>query len=333
MTDLPYGPHGGDGRLVARSLGLDPDAVLDLSANLNPFAPPVDAVVARHLAGSLGRYPDARDTAAATAAMADAMAVDADRLLLTNGGAEAIALVATELGRGWVSSPEFSLYARHLAVLDPGAPEFRSDPNNPTGALAAPGASAGVWDEAFYPLATGRWSRRSGVVDAAGEDGAVVVGSLTKVLACPGLRLGYVVAPADGGAAVGCPDLLARLERRQPRWSVSTPALVALPDLLAAVDLRGWAASVAQAREELVCVLVQHGLMPRPSSANFVLVDGAPGLRAALAPHGVVVRDCSTFGLPDSARIAVPDADGLARLDAALSRTRGAIGLTPAGRR
>jgi len=329
VIDLPPGRHGGDGRLVARSLGLDPDGVLDLSANLNPFAPPIDAVVARHLARSLGRYPDAHDVAAATAALADAMAVDADRLLLTNGGAEAIALVAAELGGGWVSSPEFSLYARHLAVLDPEGPEFRSDPNNPTGALAAPGASAGVWDEAFYPLATGRWSRRSGVVDAPDEDGAIVVGSLTKVLACPGLRLGYVIVPADGGLAVGCPDLLARLGRRQPRWSVSTPALVALPDLLAMVDLPGWAASVAGAREELVGVLVQHGLVPRPSAANFVLVEAAPGLRAALAPHGVVVRDCSTFGLPDSARIAVPDADGLARLDAALSCARGTIGLTP----
>jgi len=78
-----------------------------------------------------------------------------------------------------------------------------------------------------------------------------------------------------------------------------------------------------------VGVLVQHGLVPRPSAANFVLVEAAPGLRAALAPHGVVVRDCSTFGLPDSARIAVPDADGLARLDAALSCARGTIGLTP----
>jgi len=320
---LPRGPHGGDGRLVAASHGLDPDSVLDLSASLNPFAPPVGAVVTRHLDASIGRYADAIDLALATAAMADALGVDPERVLLTNGGSEAIALVAAELGRGWVGTPEFSLYARHLDEIDREGPEFRSDPNNPTGALAPFGASAGVWDEAFYPLATGRWSRRSPSPSrSVPEDTAVVVGSLTKVLACPGLRLGYVIAPTDGGEALGRPDFITRLADRQPQWSVSTLGLASLPDLLATVDLPAWSTAVAAARTEMVDVLVSHGLTPRPSSANFVLVDGAPGLRAALAPHGVVVRDCSSFGLPGSVRIAVPDADGLARLDAGLQAVR-----------
>jgi histidinol-phosphate/aromatic aminotransferase/cobyric acid decarboxylase-like protein len=103
---------------------------------------------------------------------------------------------------------------------------------------------------------------------------------------------------------------------------VSALALASLPDLLETVDLPAWSAAIAAARTELIGVLVAHGLAPRPSAANFVLVDGAAGLRAALAPHGVVVRDCASFGLPDSVRIAVPDGDGLARLDAALRRLR-----------
>ena len=331
MRALPLGPHGGDGRLLAASYGLDPDSVLDLSVSLNPFAPPVGTVVARHVDATLGRYADAIDVAVATAAMADALGVDVGRVLLTNGGSEAIALVAAELGRGWVASPEFSLYERHLPVLDTSGPEFHSDPNNPTGALAPFGATAGVWDEAFYPLATGRWSRRSpSPLRVVPEDPAVVVGSLTKVLACPGLRVGYVIAPADGGEALGYPDLIGRVAGRQVRWSVSTLALVSLPDLLATVDLPAWSAAVAAARTELVGVLSGHGLAPRPSSANFVLVDGAPGLRDGLAPHGVIVRDCSSFGLPGSVRIAVPDADGLARLDAALRTVRDEAGLAGA---
>ena len=52
--------------------------------------------------------------------------------------------------------------------------------------------------------------------------------------------------------------------------------------------------------------------------APFVLVDGAHGLRGRLAPLGIVVRDCTSFGLPDCVRVAVPDAAGLERLDAAL---------------
>jgi histidinol-phosphate/aromatic aminotransferase/cobyric acid decarboxylase-like protein len=60
------------------------------------------------------------------------------------------------------------------------------------------------------------------------------------------------------------------------------------------------------------------GLHPQPSDANFVLVR-APGLRARLAPHGILVRDCATFGLPDHVRIAVPDDAGLSRLASVLA--------------
>jgi histidinol-phosphate/aromatic aminotransferase/cobyric acid decarboxylase-like protein len=331
VSAVPAGPHGGDGRIVAAALGIDPASVLDLSASLNPFAPPLGRIVEHHLEATIGRYPDAIDVARATASMADVLGVDHERVLLTNGGAEAIALVGAELGRGSVEGPEFSLYARHLAVIERSAPRFRSDPNNPTGALAALDERAGVWDEAFYPLATGRWTRLS-APGARAHDAAVVVGSLTKVLACPGLRLGYVIGPADGGEGLGFPDLVGRLARRQPRWSVATPALAALPDLLAVVDLETWSGSVAEARTALVAVLERHDWAVRPSAANFVLVDGAPRLRDALAAHGIVVRDCASFGLPDCVRVAVPDRDGLARLESALARVSDHSHTTRAGR-
>ncbi|TMM18041.1 MAG: aminotransferase class I/II-fold pyridoxal phosphate-dependent enzyme [Actinobacteria bacterium] len=299
----PLEEHGGDGQRVAAALGLDPSGVLDLSASMNPVAPDPVPVLARHL-DATRRYPDPRR---ATAALAEMLQVDGRRVLLTNGGSEAIALVAAEVRTGWVDEPDFSLYRRHLESLDPSGPRFRSNPHNPTGVLAAPDDRAGVWDEAFYPLATGRWTR--GDVDR----GSVVVGSLTKVLACPGLRLGYVLAPD--------PDLVDRLARRQPSWSVNGLGAAALPALLTPVDLPAWARSIAELRRQLVDLLERHGLRPRPAAANFVLVAGATGLRSRLAQSGVVVRDCTSFGLPDHVRVAVPDADGLHRLDAALEET------------
>jgi histidinol-phosphate/aromatic aminotransferase/cobyric acid decarboxylase-like protein len=75
---------------------------------------------------------------------------------------------------------------------------------------------------------------------------------------------------------------------------------------------------VAKARAELVDVITGHGLASEPSDAAWVLVPGAAGLRDGLARLGVVVRDCRSFGLPGHARIAVPDAAGLDRLDRAL---------------
>jgi histidinol-phosphate/aromatic aminotransferase/cobyric acid decarboxylase-like protein len=288
---------------VAAALGLDPATILDLSASMNPVAPDPVPVLARHLHATR-HYPDPRP---ATAALADVLGVDRRRVLLTNGGSEAIALVAAEVRRGRVDEPDFSLYRRHLEILDGDGPRFRSNPHNPTGVLAAPDDGAAVWDEAFYPLATGRWTRG----DA--DRGAIVVGSLTKVLACPGLRLGYLLAP-DG-------DLVERLARRQPAWSVNGLAAEALPALLAPVDLPAWASSITELRRELVAVLQPHGLWPAPSAANYVLAGGAAGLRQRLAQQGVVVRDCASFGLPDHVRIAVPDAGGLDRLRTALERT------------
>jgi histidinol-phosphate/aromatic aminotransferase/cobyric acid decarboxylase-like protein len=285
----PAGTHGGDGRAVASALGLDPDAVLDLSQSLNPLAPDPAPIVTRYL-GALRAYPDPSE---ATNALARAMGVDVDRLVLTNGGAEAISLLAAEIG-GHVVEPDFALHPRG------GGPLWRSNPHSPSGLLARAGETADVWDEAFYPLAAGRWTR---------GDGVSVVGSLTKVLACPGLRVGYLLA---------APALVERCRARQPAWSVGGLVAAALPELLDAVDLPAWRDGVAVLRDRLVDLLAEHGLRTRRSDANWVLVD-APGLREALAPHGVVVRDCASFGLDGVARVAVPSDAGLERLDTALA--------------
>jgi histidinol-phosphate/aromatic aminotransferase/cobyric acid decarboxylase-like protein len=273
---------------ISRALGIE---VLDLSMSLNPVAPDMTPIIARHL-GALGRYPD---PANASSALATCLDVDPQRVVLTNGGAEAIHLVADVIGGGSVQEPDFSLYPRA------GGPRWRSNPHSPTGQLAADEDTADVWDEAFYPLATGTWTR---------GDGTWVVGSLTKVLACPGLRAGYVLAP-DGSAA-------RQVRARQPEWSVNGLVCEALPELLALIDLPHWTEQIAALRNELLDGLRAHGFEPEPSDANWMLVK-ATGLRDHLARRGIAVRDCASFGLPDHVRIAVPNPTGMARLMEALS--------------
>jgi histidinol-phosphate/aromatic aminotransferase/cobyric acid decarboxylase-like protein len=303
----PPGAHGGDGARVAAALGLAPDDVLDLSASLNPFAPDVAALARRHL-DALARYPE---VAAAESLAADGLGLPRDRFVLTAGGAQAIALVAAHQGTGWVDEPDFSLYRWHLPRLDPAAAAWRSDPHSPSGLLATTGDPArdgagrgvGVWDEAFLPLAAGVWTR--------GRPGWAL-GSLTKAFACPGLRIGYAVAPDAAGADA--------VRRARPAWAVDSLACAALPDLLAVADPPGWTVAITRARADLTAVLSAHGWQPLPSDAPWLLVPGAAGLRDALAAHAVVVRDCASFGLPDHVRIAVPGADDLARLDRALAQ-------------
>jgi histidinol-phosphate/aromatic aminotransferase/cobyric acid decarboxylase-like protein len=141
---------------------------------------------------------------------------------------------------------------------------------------------------------------------------------LTKLLACPGLRIGYVL----------CPDaaLARRVADRRPQWAVNGLAADALPDLLASADLVSWASAVRDLRHRLVSMLRRAGLQPQASDANWVLVH-APGLRERLGARAVCVRDCASFGLPGTVRIAVPDEAGLARLQDAL------LGTEPRGER
>lgn len=277
---------------MAQALGVDPGSILDLSQNLNPFAPDVGTVAARHME-SLRRYPDPSD---ATRMLAELVGVEPGRLMLTNGGAAAVAAVACEIGGRVRSEPEFALHPRGAD-----GPVWRSDPHNPSGVLARPGEHADVWDEAFYPLAAGRWS--------AGRPG-VVVGSLTKVFACPGLRLGYVVA-----------DDVDRFARHQPEWAVGSLGLAVVAELLERADLEGWSQAIAASRVELSDMFRRGGWKVAAADAPWVLVQ-APGLRERLAREGVVVRDCGSFGMPDHVRVAVPDSAGMDRLEQALSRSR-----------
>jgi histidinol-phosphate/aromatic aminotransferase/cobyric acid decarboxylase-like protein len=293
MTLPVPGAHGGDAARLAQIMGVPVDFLLDLSASLNPVAPDITALAGSHL-GALRRYPDVTH---ARRALAETMGIDPERLLVTNGGAEAIALLGHLIG-GRVEEPEFSLHPRGAST----APRWRSNPHNPTGRLAATGERADVWDEAFFPLATGRWTR--------GDTSALaVVGSLTKLFACPGLRLGYAIAD---------PELIRRLERSQSEWAVGGLGVALLPELVATADLMGWAEEIAELREELTELLTRHGLSPFPSDANFVLCDAPAGFRDKLLTQGIVVRDCASFGLPNHVRVAVPDGAGIDRLSAAL---------------
>jgi histidinol-phosphate/aromatic aminotransferase/cobyric acid decarboxylase-like protein len=290
--------HGGDAWAVSLQLGCSVDDLVELSASMNPVFEPAAALLASGLS-AVTRYPDAT---LATAALADAIGVDSARVLLTNGGSEAIALVARHLGGGEVVDPEFSLYRRHLPRTGAGLGRWRSNPSNPVGLLAAADDEAAVWDEAFYPLAAGCWTR--------GDDAAWRVGSLTKLWSCPGLRIGYAIAPSA--------DDTAALAADQPRWSVNGLALSVLPMLLAETDLTGWATRVQLLRGAFVGELRSMGFSVTDTDVNWVLVHQA-GLRESLLAHRVLVRDCASFGMAGVARIAVPRPRDLGRVLAAFA--------------
>ena len=240
-------------------------------------------------------------------------------MLLTNGGAEAIALVGADLGRAAVAGPASSRSTpgisprRSIPPSDPAAPRIRSNPNNPTGRLAEPGDTAAVWDEAFYPLADrrlvpGRRRRRTG--------------GRGHRLAHQGVRL---PRPAGRATSHADPAVIDRLAGRQPRWALNGLAAALVPDLLARADLPAWAAATARRRAALAGGHPRRRTVRRQLRPRRGATDGAAAARARLARHGVLVRDCTSFGLPGHVRVAVPDEAGLARLVAAWEQDGAAV--------
>jgi histidinol-phosphate aminotransferase len=207
-------------------------------------------------------------------------------------------------------------------ALDPDAVPDEADlvvvgnPNNPTGnldradqiaALARPGRVL-VVDEAFMEFTEGETESLAGHGDL---PGLVVVRSLTKLWALPGIRAGYLLCP---------PDLAATLRAARQPWSVNSVACAALA---ACAGDRATAARVAErvasAREELVRALGRlPGVRVWPSAANFLLlqVPAGPAVRSGLAERGIAVRPADSFpGLgPDYVRIAVRSPEDNRRL-------------------
>ena len=175
-----------------------------------------------------------------------------------------------------------------------------------------------VVDEAYLPFLPDE-AERTLVPAAAERDNLIVLRSMTKIYAFPGLRVGYAVASTD---------LIDRLKRGQQPWSVTTAAEVAA--IHALEDDEYLARTVELIETESVRFTDRlwdvPGLRPvwpdrqRPewaaSMPNFVLVSlvdtpwTSPRLQDALARQGFFARECSNYrGLEVGSTLTGPDVE------------------------
>lgn len=328
--------HGGLDHGELARLGLAPDDVLDFSVNSNPFGPP-PGVRAVWDEVAIARYPD-RECLALRAALAAHHCCSTEQIWAGNGTAELIWLLALAYLRPddevLVAPPTFGEYAVASRLMGarvrslPIRPQdgFRPDvdaladqiaarsprltflcnPNNPTGTylgrsavealLAANPSGLLVLDEAYVAFVRDPWDARPLV-----ETGRVVLlRSMTKDCAMAGLRLGYLVA---------APPVVETVRRVQPPWSVNAVAQAAGTAALRD-EAQGFIdrtlAETRAAKETLVRDLEALGLRIHPSATHFFLVEvrDAAATRARLMEHGILVRDCTSFGLPGYVRVA-----------------------------
>lgn len=298
--------HGGD---VWQ--GPDPGEYLDYSANLNPDGQP-DWVAAAMREG-LDRarfYPDLQGRAARRG-MAGHLGLPEDCVLVTSGGIEAAALAARLPGRHVIAQPTFQEYGHlcgafesvsreelHFASLIYHDNMWICNPNNPTGdvisrekmmGLLGRAEAAGarlIVDEAFI-----EYCFEHSVADLAAEHPALIVlGSLTKVLAIPGLRLGYMAAH---------PSVIKPLSDTLMPWRLNCVAeavAAALPGHRA--DFEAIRRLNDGRRERFARSLEALGIKVYPSAANFLLCDFGRDMRPAielLRRRRILLRPCGMF--------------------------------------
>ena len=322
--------HGGDPETVARQLGLPgtPAVQLDFSVNINPLgAPPCATSALASAFSTMQRYPEhhAGQTASALAAAHD---VEEESVLVGNGATEIFGWILQSLkprSAGWMA-PAYSGYAeacracgivgRSIGVTTPESgfevdPRalissetdlvFLASPNNPTGTtlrredvLNLARAREEMWivlDESFIDFLPDPSAHT--LIGRDMPPNLVVVKSLTKFFAIPGLRLGMACAS---------PDTAERIRASALPWSVNGIAQAAGTQLYADQSyLTRSRNEVSELRSFLEAGLREiPGITVYPSMSNFLLVRlpnawPAKRLQAALLPDGILIRSCEDF--------------------------------------
>jgi len=326
--------HGGIDYTELNKPDITPEAVLDFSVSCNPFGPPPG--IREALADtSIECYPDS-EAGELKQALAAKLNIAPDKLIIGSGSTELIRLIATAyfepsdlvlipqptygeyevachladtqiLKQPALKEPDFQLNTDEMTnLLQQHRPKavFLCNPNNPTGqymsreqienVMSSCKDTLVVLDEAYIAFTENAWSSQ----DMVDRSNLVILRSMTKDYALAGLRLGYAIAAEP---------IISVLKRVRPPWNVNAPAQKAgVLALNADSYLKECGSKIREARDFLIKELERLGLPPLPSQTNFFLVKvgNATALRQALLNKGILVRGCTSFGLPQYIRLA-----------------------------
>ena len=345
---------------MAARLGCAVADIVDFSANINPLGPPawLRSVLARTVS-ELHHYPEPRSTGLCQSAAA-CFGLTADQIVAGNGSSELLFALprlcaARGIERALLPAPCYGDYARACAaaglmvehlVLDPDdnftldwdklasslhtpAVVILGQPGNPAGTVLDPQRIVNlaadkprclfVVDEAFADFLPDlpRLARCL-------EPNILVLHSLTKFYALPGLRLGL---------AYGNPDLCAALSALLPDWSVSALAQAVGHHALHDHDYaQRTTKAVTTLRAALHTGLTDLGLRVFPGAANYLLCQctgpwsglNAYALQEELFGQRILIRNCATYTGLDASyfRLAVRTKAENTRLLCALAKLR-----------
>lgn len=285
--------HGGRIFEAARELGCDWREILDFSASINPLgpAPGVHKAIVDAL-DEIVHYPDPYGSRLQNA-LAREWGVDPDCVMVGNGATELIHFVS----RVWkdkttLALPVFSEFHRafpqaaHVSVngqLPEDGLLVYTNPLNPQGIAVPPRERGGLTlvDESFIEF--------TGLASRIGKD--LVLRSLTKFHALPGLRAGALVGPVD---------LMREWRQFREPWQLNVLAEAAALHAISAREHHRRTREYIQIEREYLQAGLEINL---PSLANYVMIKTPPDRTAKIAAQfradRILVRDCTGWpGVP-----------------------------------
>ena len=235
-------------------------------------------------------------------------------------GARNAGVPYVEAPTGGPATPGVPGYARDpQALLDHVTDRTRvvciDNPGNPTGthlsgpelqALveAVPDGITVVVDEAYHHFAAGQGGYVTAAELGLHHPRLLVMRTFSKAYGLAGLRVGYVVGPAE---------LVGAVDQWRSRFNVASPSQAAAR---AALDdhahLERTITGTLDGRARMQQWLTDHGVAFTPSLANFVTIElGRPAAEVveAFAAHEVGVRPLAPYGMDRQVRVSVGTPD------------------------
>lgn len=336
--DFPFSfeEHGGFNWQELDHLSLNAQEITDFSVNSNPFGPPPSVLKALQDV-DISVYPD-KDCLNLRKLLSRQNHLQIENVLIGNGTTELIWLIAKAFIKPkdvvLIIGPTFSEYRRvsesqgaEIIEICASPPLFQipinkaievnhsiairmvflCNPNNPTGQSlkkdqirelfsSLSDACILVIDEAYQSFLEDFSFNDD--LDNFNHDRVIHLRSMTKDFALAGLRIGYAQAASS---------IIHRIKQFQPTWSVNAFAQAAG---CAAVHekkyYQGTLERLRKLKKEFFSGIQDLGYSVVLSDVHFGLIrvnKSAKVLRMELLKQSLLVRDCTSFGLPQFIRV------------------------------
>lgn len=347
-ASLPFYNEAALAQGLSAGPSLPPDAV-KINANENPMGPCPEAAEAIHKVVSQGGRYLYNETYAFSAAMAAAEGVSPEHVMpfagssdplhravlaftgpeksyvVADPGYEAGARAARFIGAKTITVPLRKDYAHDvhaMAQADPNAGLiYVCNPNNPTGSITPkedieylvahkPKDAIILLDEAYIHLSK---TAEPGSALVAADKDVIILRTFSKLYGMAGLR---------AGAALGRPDLIAKLRG----YGAGALPVTGMVGAIASLKSKGLVEQrrqiIGEIREETVEWLDKRGFTVLPSEANMIMIDvRRPGREVSQALLKEKVAIGRTWpSMPKHVRVSIGTRDEMAKFRAAFGR-------------